>query len=66
MKTVSTHPAYPQLASEKLSFELPLALPTLKDKAQSFVKLSNGAEACLFKARGSWNWGIEGVSETAD
>lgn len=44
------HRAPPQLEGEKLSFELPISLPTLKDKSTSFVKLSNGAEACFFKA----------------
>lgn len=42
-------PSPAQLESQKLSFKLPLALPTLADPSVSFVKLSNNAEACFFE-----------------
>ncbi len=41
------HEVLRQLGEQKLSFEIPRTLPSLKEK-KSHVLLSNGAEACIF------------------
>lgn len=47
-KVVYEHEILRQLNQQKLSFQVPATLPALGDGA-SHKKLSNGAEACIFK-----------------
>ncbi len=43
------HDILAQLKAHKLSFRIPEPLPSLDDAQQTFVPLSNGADACMFE-----------------
>ena len=49
LRVVFEHSVLGQLQGQKLSFSIPATISTLSGGA-AFVKLSNGASACLFKA----------------
>lgn len=43
------HAVLAQLADKKLEFDIPRAMPALKDGSSTYVELSTGAHACFFK-----------------